>query len=29
MIVELVLFKSSPGMARAEILEDAKHTIPR
>jgi hypothetical protein len=29
MIVELVLFKSRPGMDRAEILEDAKHTIPR
>ena len=29
MIVELVLFKSPPGMDRSEILEDAKHTIPR
>lgn len=29
MIVELVLFKSPPGMDRAAILEDAKHTIPR
>jgi hypothetical protein len=29
MIVELVLFKSQPGMTREEILEDAKHTIPR
>jgi hypothetical protein len=29
MIVELVLFKSPPGMTRDEILEDAKHTIPR
>jgi hypothetical protein len=29
MIVELVLFKSSPGLNRAEILSDAKHTLPR
>jgi hypothetical protein len=29
MIVELVLFKSPPGMTRNEVLEDAKHTIPR
>jgi hypothetical protein len=29
MIVELVLFRSPPGMDRAAILEDAKHTIPR
>jgi drug/metabolite transporter (DMT)-like permease len=28
MILELVLFKSPPGMDRAAILEDAKHTIP-
>ena len=29
MIVELVLFKSPPGMDRAGVLEDAKRTIPR
>src|SRR5262249_60524897 len=29
MILELVLFKSPPGMDRAAVLEDAKHTIPR
>lgn len=29
MIIELVLFKSPAGMSRAEILEDAKATIPR
>lgn len=29
MILELVLFKSPQGKSRAEILEDAKHTIPR
>ena len=29
MILELVLFKSPPGMDRASVLEDAKHTIPR
>ena len=29
MILELVLFKSPPGMDRAAILEDARHTIPR
>jgi hypothetical protein len=29
MIVEFVLFKSPTGMNRAEILEDAKRTIPR
>ncbi len=28
MILELVLFKSPPGMDRAAVLEDAKHTIP-
>ena len=28
MIVELVLFTSPPGMDRAAILEDARHTIP-
>src|SRR5258705_11107346 len=28
MILDLVLFKSPPGMDRAAILEDAKHTIP-
>ena len=28
MILELVLFKSPPGMDRAAILEDAKHTVP-
>jgi hypothetical protein len=28
-IIELVLFKSPPGMSRAEILEDAKTTTPR
>lgn len=29
MILELVLFKSPPGMDRAAVMEDAKHTIPR
>jgi hypothetical protein len=29
MIIELVLFKSPPGMDRAAILEDAKTTVPR
>jgi hypothetical protein len=29
MIVELVLFRSPPDMDRAQVLEDAKHTIPR
>ena len=29
MILELVLFPSPPGMDRAAVLEDAKHTIPR
>jgi hypothetical protein len=29
MILELVLFKSPPGMSRAEILRDAKATVPR
>lgn len=29
MILELVLFKSPQGKSRAEILEDAKHTLPR
>ena len=29
MIVELVLFKSPPGMSRDEILADAKTTVPR
>ena len=29
MILELVLFKSPPGMDRAAILEDARHSIPR
>ena len=28
MILELVLFKSPPGMDRAAILEDARHTVP-
>src|SRR5258705_10225632 len=28
MILDLVLFKSPPGMDRAAILEDAKHSIP-
>jgi hypothetical protein len=28
MILELVLFNSTPGMDRAAILEDAKHSIP-
>lgn len=29
MILELVLFKSPQGKSREEILEDAKHTLPR
>ncbi|HEY7664417.1 MAG TPA: monooxygenase [Xanthobacteraceae bacterium] len=29
MILELVLFRSPPGMDRDAVLEDAKHTIPR
>src|SRR4029453_16055533 len=29
MTLDLVLFKSPPGMDRAAVLEDAKHTIPR
>jgi hypothetical protein len=29
MILELVLFRSPPGKSREEILEDAKHTLPR
>ncbi len=29
MIVELVLFKSPPGMDRAAVLADAKTTLPR
>jgi hypothetical protein len=29
MIVELVTFRTPPGMDRAAILEDAKSTIPR
>jgi hypothetical protein len=29
MIVELVLFESPPGKARAEILEEARATLPR
>ena len=29
MIVELVLFRSPPGKPRAEILEEARATLPR
>ena len=29
MIVELVLFRSPPGMDRDAVLQDAKHTLPR
>ncbi len=29
MIVEYVLFKSPPGLTREQVLEGARHTIPR
>jgi len=29
MIVEYVLFKTPPGLTREQILESARHTIPR